>query len=436
VGIILFKTAVAVAVTCLAFPALRLAAPTRSDAAFISRAVALQMFVALTLYLVIYVIGRQEVPSDVPAFYLPAARQVLAGYVPFRDFPLSYGPLFPYVGAALVRIWDSGKSFCLFAIVMNAIALVAWHRAALHATDPQTARQASILYATNGHLAYQSLLGTNQVWICAGLAMSSWLLFRNRSLQSGFVQVVSAATTKFLALLFWPVLCMCAPVRLRWLMGAFVLFAVYAAFAFAGGDILYPFRHEGELLTSGNLPYLLAPLLQTVGLTSPLLLNGAALGILLIANLWFFTRVAQLAAMRRPTLVFAGLALLGSLFMLVSKKSYTGYAVFFMYPATLMLLSGLRRPRTSLYFLFVFNTLLVIEPTLWFRFGGNGRTLLEWIPELGLFPASAFLASEVALLGCYLFLVILSIRRVTESSPAPFKLCGQFPHRRSTPLTP
>ena len=427
-GIILFKTVVAVTVTCLAFPALRLAAPNRSDESFISCAVALQMFVALTLYFGIYVIGRQEVPSDVPAFYLPVARQALAGYVPFRDFPLSYGPLFPYVGAVLVRLWDSGKSFALFAIVMNAVALVAWHRAALHATDSQTARRASILYATNGHLAYQSLLGTNQVWISAGLAVSSWLLFRDRELRGGLVQAATAATTKFLALLFWPVLWMCAPVRLRWLAGASVLFAVYAAFALAGGDILYPLRHEGELTTSGNLPYLLAPLLAAAGITGPQLLNGVALGILLLANLWLFARVSQLPPRTRPELVFAGLALIGALFMLVSKKSYTGYAVFFMYPASLMLLSGTRGPRRSLCFLLVFNTLLVMEPTLWFRFGGNGRALGEWLPGLGPLPETAFLASDVVLICCYVFLVVLSVgyvrdqaaRRVaTGGKPAP-----------------
>src|SRR5581483_2932635 len=93
-------------------------------------ALALQVFPALALFVALYVVGHQEPTSDVPAYYLPAARAVLAGQVPFRDFPLSYAPGFPYVGAALAALWNSGKMFALFAILVNGAALLWWHSAA------------------------------------------------------------------------------------------------------------------------------------------------------------------------------------------------------------------------------------------------------------------------------------------------------------------
>ena len=76
------------------------------------------------LFAALYLVGHQEVPSDIPAYYMPAAHAVLAGKLPFRDFTSSYAPLFPYLGGALVWIWDSGKMFALFSILVNAAALL------------------------------------------------------------------------------------------------------------------------------------------------------------------------------------------------------------------------------------------------------------------------------------------------------------------------
>src|SRR5258708_6528833 len=77
-----------------------------SERRFLSLALAVQLLPALALFVALYVVGHQEVPTDVPAYYIPPARAVLAGQIPFRDFTLSYAPLFPYVGAALLSIWN------------------------------------------------------------------------------------------------------------------------------------------------------------------------------------------------------------------------------------------------------------------------------------------------------------------------------------------
>ncbi len=103
-----------------------------AEADFLRRVAALQVIPAAVLFVGLYLIGHQEVTSDVPGYYLPAAHAVLAGKLPFRDFMVSYAPLFPYVGAALVWVWDSGKVFALFSILVNAVALLLWHRIGQH----------------------------------------------------------------------------------------------------------------------------------------------------------------------------------------------------------------------------------------------------------------------------------------------------------------
>src|SRR5580704_6831385 len=100
--------------------------------------VALQIVPALGLFVGLYILAHQEVPSDVPAYYMPAAHATLAGKLPFRDFTLSYAPLFPYVGGALVWMWNSSKIFALFSILVNSVSLVLWHRTGEVCLDRQT----------------------------------------------------------------------------------------------------------------------------------------------------------------------------------------------------------------------------------------------------------------------------------------------------------
>jgi hypothetical protein len=416
-NVILFKVAVVVASTLLGAWWLRSQTGTAlSDRSFLSRVLALQLLPALGLFVALYVAGKQEVTSDVPGYYLPVARAVLAGQVPYRDFSLSYAPIFPYVGAALISIWNSGKVFALFAILLNALSLMLWHGVATICTDRHTARTCTALYATSGHLVIQALLGTNQIWIATALAASCLLLVRGRSFGAGLMQAGAACVTKFLVLLFWPVLWICAPQRVRWSTGViFLSAAVYGAFALTGADVLDPLRRQGDLISSGNLPYLLEPLLRAWGGSDFHLFDVLALGLLAGAVLWLYSRSRILQARQRPLLLFSALALVGVIFMFASKKSYTGYAVFFMYPAIIVLIRGVTTQRAVGSFLMIFNALLAAEPGLWFHFRGNGLALEKWLPQVDRIAAGTFLLIETALLACYLYLAYLSLLSVRRT---------------------
>lgn len=377
------------------------------ETVFLRRVLALQLLPAVGLFVALYLVGGKEVTSDVPAYYLPYSHAVLSGRLPYRDFALSYAPLFPYVGGALLLLWNSGKIFALFAILVNALALVQWHRAAF-LSEPAAARRTSIYYATSGLLVVQTLLGANQVWVAAALSGSALLQLRGRDAGSGFVQSACLCVTKFLTLLFWPILFACASKRTRWVMAAFLLpVLVYGMCAVLGGDLFDPVRREGNLITSGNLPYLVEPLLHEAGQQHYWIFDAATALILLGTLGWFYWTAQRIAREQRRGLLFAGIALVGIVFMLVSKKSYTGYAVFFMYPAILVLVRG-SPAIVSTGFLLIFNVLLVAEPSVWFHLGGDGRTLDDWLPRVSRLAAGVFVAIEVALLTCYGYLAYLS----------------------------
>ena len=417
-AVILFRVMLALASGLLGAWALRSRLVELPERAFLRGAVALQLITALGMFVALYVVGHWEPTSDVPGYYAPAARAALAGQVPFRDFALSYAPLFAYVGAALMFVWNSTKVFALFVILLNAVALVWWHWAAIACFDRATARHCTILYATSGHVLVQSLLGTNQAWISAALAASALLIARERSTASGLVQATAACTTKVLAHLFWPVLWICAPQRARWTAGAMLpTLAVYATFVAigAGPGLLYPFQYEGDQISSGNLPYLLDLALSVSPSLERTLFDVLALTALGVTTAWLYIGSRMLAARDRRTLLFAGFALTGLIFMLFSKKSITGYVIFMMYPIVLMLVSGMATVRARIGFLLVFNAILVAEPSLWFHLEGWRWPLRTWFAMGGGSAATAFVALDLALLACYVYVVWLSIRCVRRT---------------------
>ncbi len=387
------------------------------ERSFLRRMTALQVLPAAALFVGLYLIGHQEVTSDVPGFYMPAAHAALAGKVPFRDFMLSYAPLFPYVGAALVWIWDSGKVFALFSILMNAVALVLWHRMGRLCMDRRTARQSTLSFATSGHMLLQTLLGTNQIWVGAALAASAMTLVADRAVLSGLLQALAASTTKILVPLFWPVLWISTGHRWRWLAAALLpVVALYVTFAAAGADVFYPLHFEGELVTSGNLPYVLGPLFSAADAAKRAVFDAVLLTALAITTLWLFVRTRTFTPGQRAAVLPAALALTGIVFLLVSKKSYTGYAAFIMYPSAAALAIGMRSLRARVGFLLAFNALLATEPSVWFQLRRVKGPLQKWLEAGGGATALGFVAFDAALLACYVWVAWVSVRCVQRTT--------------------
>lgn len=425
--IVLFKVVVPIIVALLGAWMLRnRQLESCSEASFLLRALALQAAPAVVLFVGLYVIAHREVTSDVANFYLPPARLTLGGQIPLRDFQSSYAPLFPFVGAAIISVWNSGKAFVLVDIGLNALTLILWHAIASRHADQKSARESTILFASSGNLLLQVLLGTNQVWIAACFAASAWLLVRGGSGRSGLLQGIAVGTIKILTLLYWPAFWICAPQRWRWLAGAIpVAVLIYAVFTALGVDLLYPLRFEGNLVTSGNLPYLLEPL---VGAAEPLrnrIFDALALLALLGSIAWLYVRARSLPVRDRPQLVSACIALTGVVFMLVSKKSFAYYSVFFMYPAILMVVRGMPGRAGRIAFLLLFNVLVSAEASLWFHlkaFGAADVSLSAWLQATDRRTAFGMLLVDVVLIACYVWLAYLTVRCVRQgvvSTDAP-----------------
>jgi hypothetical protein len=379
---------------------------TCSERRFVSFSVFIGLVLVLTTFVGLHFVGHWQVTSDVPGYYVPAGEAVLAGRIPYRDFGLSYAPLFPYIAAGLLRVWNSGEVFVLFDVPLSALSPVLWYWAATVHYERTVARQATIQYVTSGHVLIQTLLGTNQIWIAMALGASALLMVRSNVVGSGLVQALAACTTKILTLLFWPVLWICAPARPRWLVAALPVSALlYGGFGLAGADVLDPIHRESARISSGNVPYLLGAVLGGAGHTSSALIDALSAAVLGATLIWFYLQVRPLPAQQRTRLLLPGLTLIGLVFMVASKKSFTAYAVFFMFPAILAVTLAVPRLRRRAVVLFVLNALLALEPTLYFHYIKAGGADVHAPGTAGF---TAFLLVDFVLLGGYVYLAYLS----------------------------
>ena len=221
--------------------------------------------VRLGFFVLIYLVWRWPVPSDVPDFYYPQSVSAGHGGLWNADFDSMYSPLFPYVGVALFAVWNDLRIFVLVALCVDTVAIWFWHTLLRRCVTREDALNISMCYALSAPVILNSVVGQQQVWIGASLAVSIWLLLAKDSpAKSGLVQGITLCVTKVLVGLFWPVLFGASRRRWTWLAAAMIFpLCTVALFASVGSDLLLGLRYEHQQVTSGNVVYYVEFLFQS-----------------------------------------------------------------------------------------------------------------------------------------------------------------------------
>lgn len=406
---------VAIAIACAILGAI-LGASKRVHAmprqSFDRLAIGLGVASRLAIFVLLFIVLGFDAQSDVPSHYHPQALHALDGKVVYRDFRSSYAPLFPYFVAIATMAWRSAKSIVLFAIVLEALSLPLWLRAARAALDERAARVAMVLYVCGAPLIVNvAVEGQNQVYCSLLFALSFALVASGRPFLSGLAAGASTSLVKILAVIQAPgPFAASGSARARWAIGAALVPAIaYGGFFLAGADVMYPVRVESGLHSSGNVPYLLMPLFGRMPklYTAVLVLAlGAVVGWALIKGV---------ARDLRGGLYLDALVLMT--FMLVSQKSYTHYLVLGYFP--LAAAFAARSPSARELFGFgLFGLFATLEPSLWFRWlkSGDLRQLAHPAAGVSRAEVGVFLIVELALVASYAWLWWRSLSALRDAS--------------------
>ena len=367
----------------------------------------------LSLYLLIFVGLRIPPRGDIPIFYRPEALAVLAGKLPYRDFPSSYAPLHPFLGAAALWVWNSPLALVLFALLVEAVAFPLFLRVARCGFSEGRVRLAALLYlASPVSLQFVTIDGQDNVLIALLLAVAMLLLYRNRPVLSGASLGLAIVLVKFLPLLFAPVLLMACRQRWRWLAGfGGVLALGYLPFAALHLPLLYPLQAEGQARTASDLPFLLEAILglSLPGRAADAVLLLVLLGVLLIVG--FALRGA--AAERRLSITMAGCVAMTLALLLLSKKSWPPYLMLVLFPTCLTMVPGGSFSRWRLLAFAGFSWVAILAHSVWAtEFLQIEGPALHGYLAAGEVRSLGFLLLQLALIGGYLWLLLIALRRI------------------------
>ena len=316
----------------------------------------------LALFTLVFLLLRIPARGDVPVFYLPEARSALAGLLPYRDFPSSYGPLHPYMDSIVLRLWNSPLALILFAILMEVVALRLFLNLGRRLFSDPRVRLAGLLYVLNPlSLQFVTLDGHDNVLLALLLGVAVWAMLRSRDTLSGFAAGIGIGLLKLIALFYAPVFWLAGLRRWWWTLGFLLALLLGEGIWFAMGlPLLTPIRIESAVKQAGDLPFLIESIL---GIDLPGRLLDAVM-LLMLALVWIATALAARSRQlhERARVVLFALPAVTLVLELFAKKSWPPYLMIVLFPLCLLLAD---RGRRALWIFEIFSVIAVFEHSFW-----------------------------------------------------------------------
>ena len=316
-----------------------------------------------------FVIVGLPPPGDVPGYYGQFAAAALNGH---RDPNSPYNPGFDYIIAGLLAVFHSPLSF-VFLMIAVEIAALGFVDAIVRAHDRRLASAIAARWLVCPiSLFHVALGGHNDVFVLLTWAVVAWAVACNRRIAPGVWAAVGFACSKILAVFAFVPLAFGTAAQMRRSAVAFV--AVTIAWIAACVVLQVPIDgvlREGQLVTAGNvwaLPYILW---QTGPRHAAAWQHGICAAALAL-TVWHATRDLSSPQWQR---MLRACGTVGCVFLLLSPKSFAGYAVMFL-PGLLFIVDALSDDGRRAWFAAVFMAVATFQPSVWFYFS-EGTTLSD-----------------------------------------------------------
>ena len=378
----------------------------------------------LVPFIVVYLLMGLNPRSDVPVFY-EAASHALRGEIVYRDFWSPYSPLFAYVTALPLLLWDSAKSVVFLMMAVEGLAWWLMYRF-YRPRQGEVAQLWAFLYLLlPGPFVFCVLGGQEDVWMWLFGVLSLWLWARNaNAFQLGLLMAVMLLVTKALAVLIAVALLCWVRRPVPYVVGllAVGLPALVLLYALTGNGMLTPLMFA-NMPFAPNLPTVLAPV---IGDFTPYAgwLSAAGLVAVLMVSAYGGWQLRRGGVSYDRALPILWVLCYGSM-MFVHKSSFGNYLFIYALPLVVMLPDWKNvRPLIALL---VLNVLAAVHPSLWWQMGApiysdpamlnTGLYWVEYLMEVGI----------VAGVGYFVWLAFRQVKRAAmpinkrfESEPVSY----------------
>ena len=318
-------------------------------------------------FLIIFVVLDYLPFSDLEGFFgqaVPASR----GELVYRDFRCMYAPLFPYLNAVALKFWFSKKAIVLLMVLMEGLAL--WFTNRFYRPEiPQTERLfKSILYLLLPSSFILCVLGGQEdvwMWLVAVAAFLAWQKTGHLA-WFGVVLAFGFLLTKAVFVLFCPALLLLIPKSQKWIIPmAFIgAVAVGGLYYFTKWEFLNQPLNEADTLRAPNWASVLNPWVFDKISIGAKPWNWLGLLITALMGIWAAYRVRKASFQIAFSVVW--IVTYGTM-MVAQQSAYSNYIFIFLLPLTFTQINFNNWKQTIIFL--IFNTLCVVQPSLWWRLG-------------------------------------------------------------------
>ncbi|MGA0557188.1 hypothetical protein ACO2Q8_11080 [Larkinella sp. VNQ87] len=370
--------------------------------------VLISFFVAFRIlpFLLVYVVLKQEPASDVPVFY-EAAVNAMQGKVVYRDFWTPYSPLFPYMTTLLVWFWNSAKAIVLLMVLMEGLTL--WLTWTAYRSETRDSFLRLLTYLTlPGPMVLCVLGGQEDIWMWLFGVISVLVWQRTRdSFWIGVVMALALITTKALAVLIVVPMLFLIDKPLRYILGLALtgLPALGILVALVGYKFLTPLAFA-DLPFAPNLWTILSPLLGDLRPYARIL-SWVGVGLTIIISSLGAIILKQRMSYAKALPVLWSLTF--CFMMFIHKSSFGNYAFIYLLPMLINVID-LKNVR-QVAVLILFNALVVVHPTFWWRLGTPVYT--HW-KSLNAPAYWIEYTMELATMGCLLYFLVIIYRIISH----------------------
>ncbi len=348
-------------------------------------------------FVLVYVVFGTAPRSDVPVFW-EAAQHAMRGDVVYRDFWSPYSPLFAYLTALPLWLWNSPKAIVGLMIGVEGLAWWLTYRFYRPRLGAGTQVSALLYLLLSAPIAFCVLGGQEDIWMWAVAVGSLWSFSRKpNEFWLGVWMIGLLLATKALGILIVLTLLVWVPRRGPYLAGLFVVGLPLLAglYYLTGTGLFTPFMFV-NMPFAPNLWTVLAPLIGNFMTYSSLLSTVGLVAVLAVSGwgAWMLRRAGVSYDKALPLLW----TLCYGFMMIIHKSSFGNYAFIYLLP---MVLVGINwRNRLTFFFLLVLSGLVTIQPSYWWTIHTplftnpdtllSVQNLIEYLMECGILFSVVF----------------------------------------------